>query len=129
MPPFFFSMETEMGKQNDQKQTAPVGTTPASNEGQAPQEQVTETQATINLDPQLEAKKEEEVVKKEEKKTVKIELVRDCKVNGKLLLAGSTAMVTEEDAKELCREFDGYYAGWGEGHYDQLKIVRARIIK
>lgn len=124
MPPLFFSMEIQMGKQNDQKQNVPVGADPATNETQT-----VETQATINLDPQLDVKKEEEIVKKEEKKTVKIELVRDCKVNGKLLMAGSTAMVTEEDAKELCREFDGYYAGWGEGHYDQLKIVRARIIK
>lgn len=68
--------------------------------------------------------------KKTETRMVRVKAIRDFRVKrGEDFLTfkpNDIAELTEEEAKMFCdHKFETGYNGWGEGHYEQLKVARA----
>lgn len=62
------------------------------------------------------------------KRDVKIKALRPILVNGHVYEENKELLVSEEEAEMFCKPIKGPYNGYGEGHYDRVKVVRAERV-
>lgn len=83
-----------------------------------------------NINTQM-VKPPQETTKMVAKKTVKIEAIRTIAIGNTQLAPGEQIEVTEEQAEEFCKAYEGHYAFAGErGNHDAVRhqIARAKVV-